>query len=126
MLHKIAGVLGSAGILIVCGNLVAVSAGDGVPFPNGLRDWFFGAQRVRALRNDLAERTLRPGYLCSVGAGWINWALESFMDEAALAAGVDPVEFGCGCSTGAAEMPDRRRTPWVARTARRPRSPEWP
>ncbi len=41
MLHKLAVVLGSAGILIVCGNLVAVSAGDGVPFPNGLRDWFF-------------------------------------------------------------------------------------
>jgi CO/xanthine dehydrogenase Mo-binding subunit len=52
-----------------------------------------GAQRVRALRNDLAERTFRPGYLRSVGAGWTNWALESFMDEAAHAAGIDAVEF---------------------------------
>jgi isoquinoline 1-oxidoreductase beta subunit len=71
---------------------------NGVPYDifsiSGADHWYtVGAQRVRALRNDLAERTFRPGYLRSVGAGWINWALESFMDEAALAAGVDPVEF---------------------------------
>jgi isoquinoline 1-oxidoreductase beta subunit len=71
---------------------------NGVPFDpfsiSGADHWYtVGAQRVRALRNDLAEKTFRPGYLRSVGAGWTNWALESFMDEAARAAGVDPVEF---------------------------------
>jgi len=71
---------------------------NGVPYDpfsiSGADHWYtVGAQRVRALRNDLAERTFRPGFLRSVGAGWTNWALESFMDEAAIAAGVDPVEF---------------------------------
>ena len=41
-----------------------------------------GAKRVRALSNDLANSAFRPGYLRSVGPGWTNWALETFMDEA--------------------------------------------
>jgi CO/xanthine dehydrogenase Mo-binding subunit len=70
----------------------------GVPFDlfaiHGADHWYtVGAQRLRALRNDLADRSFRPGYLRSVGSGWVNWALESFMDEAAHAAGVDPVAF---------------------------------
>jgi isoquinoline 1-oxidoreductase beta subunit len=70
----------------------------GVPFDlfaiHGADHWYtVGAQRVRALRNDLADRSFRPGWLRSVGSGWVNWALESFMDEAAHAAGVDPVTF---------------------------------
>jgi isoquinoline 1-oxidoreductase beta subunit len=48
---------------------------------------------VRALRNDVAERTFRPGWLRSVGAGWTNWAVESFVDEAAHEVGEDPVQF---------------------------------
>ena len=80
------------------------------PFAShGADHWYtVGAQRVRALRNDLAERTFRPGWLRSVGSGWINWALESFMDEAAHAAGVDPVAFrlklldGIGRNSGSA------------------------
>src|SRR6202035_2165407 len=68
---------------------------NGVPYDQfaieGANHWYtVGAQRVRALRNDLAEETFRPGWLRSVGAGWTNWAVESFMDEAAHAAGVDP------------------------------------
>jgi isoquinoline 1-oxidoreductase beta subunit len=60
----------------------------------GADHWYtVGAQRLRALRNDLADRTFRPGWLRSVGSGWLNWALESFMDEAAHTAGVDPVAF---------------------------------
>ena len=61
---------------------------------SGADHWYnVGAHRVRAIGNDLANRTFRPGWLRSVGPGWTNWALESFMDEAALAAGVDPVAF---------------------------------
>src|SRR5580704_4049417 len=70
--------------------LFMLKGANGVPYDpfsiQGADHWYtVGAQRVRALRNDLAERTFRPGYLRSVGSGWLNWALESFMDEAALA-----------------------------------------
>jgi isoquinoline 1-oxidoreductase beta subunit len=85
----------------------------GVPYDQfaiqGADHWYtVGAQRVRALRNDLADRSFRPGWLRSVGSGWINWAVESFMDEAAHAAGVDPVAFrlrmldGAGRNSGSA------------------------
>jgi len=71
---------------------------NGVPYDpfsiEGANHWYtVGAQRVRALRNDLAEQTFLPGWLRSVSGGWTNWAVESFMDEAAHAAGVDPVKF---------------------------------
>jgi CO/xanthine dehydrogenase Mo-binding subunit len=63
---------------------------NGAPYDtfsiSGANHWYSaGAQRVRALSNDLANRAFRPGYLRSVGSGWVNWALESFMDEAAHA-----------------------------------------
>ena len=60
----------------------------------GADHWYdVGAQRVRLLKNDLANRVIRPGWLRSVGSGWVNWALESFMDEAAHEVGTDPVAF---------------------------------
>jgi isoquinoline 1-oxidoreductase beta subunit len=61
---------------------------------NGANHWYnVGAHRVRAIGNDLANRTFRPGWLRSVGPGFTNWALESFLDEAAVEAGIDPLEF---------------------------------
>jgi CO/xanthine dehydrogenase Mo-binding subunit len=71
---------------------------NGVPYDpfaiNGANHWYnVGAHRVRAVSNDLANRTFRPGWLRSVGPGWTNWAVESFMDEAAHAQRVDPVAF---------------------------------
>jgi CO/xanthine dehydrogenase Mo-binding subunit len=70
----------------------------GIPYDqfaiNGANHWYtVGAQRVRAISNDLANRSFRPGWLRSVGPGWTVWAVESFMDEAAHMAGVDPVAF---------------------------------
>ncbi|MDP3854974.1 xanthine dehydrogenase family protein molybdopterin-binding subunit [Phenylobacterium sp.] len=71
---------------------------DGVaydPFAiNGANHWYtVGAHRVRAVSNDLANAAFRPGWLRSVGPGWTNWAVESFMDEAAHAQKADPLAF---------------------------------
>lgn len=61
---------------------------------NGANHWYsVGAQRVRAISNDLANKSFRPGWLRSVGPGWTNWAVESFMDEAAHSVGADPLAF---------------------------------
>ena len=60
----------------------------------GAAHWYsVGPHRVRAISNDLANATFRPGWLRSVGSGWVNFALESFMDEAAHKAGQDPIDF---------------------------------
>ena len=71
---------------------------NGLPYDQfaiwGADHWYnVGSQRVRALSNDLANRAFRPGYLRSVGSGWTNWAVETFMDEAAHAVRKDPVAF---------------------------------
>ena len=61
---------------------------------NGANHWYsVGAHKVRAVSNDLANQTFRPGWLRSVGPGFTNWALESFIDEAAHKLKMDPVEF---------------------------------
>ncbi len=79
---------------------------NGTPYDlfaiSGADHWYtVGAQRVRALRNDLASRTFCPGYLRSVGAGWTSWAVETFLDEAAVMAGVDSLAFRLGLLDGA-------------------------
>jgi isoquinoline 1-oxidoreductase beta subunit len=71
---------------------------NGAPYDpfaiSGADHWYtVGAQRVRALSNSLANRAFRPGWLRSVGPGWTNWAVESFIDEAAHARKIDPVAF---------------------------------
>lgn len=69
---------------------------------SGADHWYeVGAQKVRAISNDLANVSFRPGWLRSVGPGWTNWALESFMDEAAHHVGADPVAFRLKLLTGA-------------------------
>ncbi|MDZ7643376.1 MAG: molybdopterin cofactor-binding domain-containing protein [Woeseiaceae bacterium] len=61
---------------------------------SGADRWYtLPAHRVRAVNNDLAQRTFLPGWLRAVGPGWVGWGVESFMDELALKAGVDPIEF---------------------------------
>ena len=61
---------------------------------SGADHWYeVGAHKVRAVSNDLANTTFRPGWLRSVGPGWTNWALESFIDEAAHHLKRDPVDF---------------------------------
>jgi CO/xanthine dehydrogenase Mo-binding subunit len=71
---------------------------NGAPYDpfaiSGADHWYtVGAQRVRAISNELANSTFRPGWLRSVGPGWTNWALESFIDEAAMATRLDPLAF---------------------------------
>ncbi len=61
---------------------------------NGADHWYtLPNHRVRAINNDLAQRTFLPGWLRSVGPGWIGWGVETFMDELAAMSGTDPVEF---------------------------------
>ena len=61
---------------------------------SGADHWYTLANhRVRAINNDLAQRTFLPGWLRAVGPGWISWGVESFMDELAGIAGADPIEF---------------------------------
>ncbi len=68
---------------------------------NGANHWYaVGAHKVRAISNDLANKTFRPGWLRSVGPGFTNWALESFIDEAAHKLKVDPVAFRLKLLTG--------------------------
>lgn len=61
---------------------------------NGADHWYTLANhRVRAINNDLAQRTFLPGWLRAVGPGWIGWGVECYMDELAIMMGKDPVDF---------------------------------
>ncbi|HSD68083.1 MAG TPA: molybdopterin cofactor-binding domain-containing protein [Woeseiaceae bacterium] len=61
---------------------------------SGADHWYtLPNHRVRAINNDLAQRTFLPGWLRAVGSGWIGWGVECFMDELAAMTGEDPVAF---------------------------------
>ena len=61
---------------------------------SGADHWYtLPNHRVRAINNDLAQRTFLPGWLRSVGPGWIGWGVESFIDELAAITATDPIEF---------------------------------
>lgn len=61
---------------------------------SGADHWYSLANhRVRAINNDLAQRTFQPGWLRSVAPGWIMWGVESFMDELAHLSGQDPIAY---------------------------------
>ncbi|QDH16615.1 xanthine dehydrogenase family protein molybdopterin-binding subunit [Swingsia samuiensis] len=71
---------------------------DGKPYDQfalaGADHWYdMGPLHLRAITNDLANKTFRPGWLRSVSAGWTPWALESFIDEVAHLTHQDPLEF---------------------------------
>jgi CO/xanthine dehydrogenase Mo-binding subunit len=61
---------------------------------SGADHWYtLPAHRVRAINNELAQKTFLPGWLRAVGPGWTAWGVECFMDELALKAGVDPIDY---------------------------------
>lgn len=61
---------------------------------SGSDHWYSLANnRVLVYNNDLAQKTFVPGWLRSVGPGWIQWSVESFIDELAHASEQDPAEF---------------------------------
>lgn len=60
---------------------------------SGADHWYtLPNHRVRAINNDLAQKTFLPGWLRAVGPGWIGWGVECFIDELAAMAGKDPIE----------------------------------
>ncbi|WP_315775785.1 MULTISPECIES: xanthine dehydrogenase family protein molybdopterin-binding subunit [unclassified Bradyrhizobium] len=58
-------------------------------------DFFYTVpnHHVRAIKNELAHNATPSGQLRSVAPGWTFWAVESMIDEIAVASGQDPAQF---------------------------------
>jgi isoquinoline 1-oxidoreductase len=70
---------------------------------NGSDHWYSVPNHtVRTTLNELAQAATPSGQLRSVAPAWTFWAVESFIDEAAAKAGVDPAEFRLRMLDGAA------------------------
>src|SRR5229473_3838687 len=71
---------------------------------NGADFWYtVPNHQVRAILNELAQKATPSGQLRSVAPGWTFWAVESMIDELALAAGKDPVDFRLALLDGAGD-----------------------
>jgi isoquinoline 1-oxidoreductase len=71
---------------------------------NGADFWYtVPNHQVRAILNELAQKATPSGQLRSVAPGWTFWAVESMIDELALAAGKDPVDFRLAMLDGAGD-----------------------
>ena len=74
-------------------------------------DFFYTVpnHNVRAIINELAQSATPSGQLRSVAPGWTFWAVESMLDELAVASGKDPAQFridlldGAGANAGGAQ-----------------------
>lgn len=79
-------------------------------------DFFYTVpnHNVRAIINELAQSATPSGQLRSVAPGWTFWAVESMVDELAVAAGKDPAQFRIdmldGAGANAAGAPRLRNT----------------
>jgi CO/xanthine dehydrogenase Mo-binding subunit len=61
---------------------------------SGADHWYsLASHRVRAINNDLVQKTFQPGWLRAVGPGWVAWGVECFMDELAEIIQKDPIDF---------------------------------
>ncbi|MDE2379984.1 molybdopterin cofactor-binding domain-containing protein [Bradyrhizobium sp.] len=58
-------------------------------------DFFYTVpnHHVRAIKNEMAHNATPSGQLRSVAPGWTFWAVESMIDEIAVATGQDPAQF---------------------------------
>lgn len=64
------------------------------PFSSSGADHWYSLEnhRVRMITNELAQSTFLPGWLRAVGAGWIGWGVEGFLDEVAVKLKEDPLD----------------------------------
>lgn len=76
------------------------------PFSTSGSDHWYTMEhhKVRVINNELAQQTTLPGWLRSVGQGWIVWGLESFVDEIAHKMKADPIDFRLSMLDGAGKQ----------------------